>query len=706
MFDTSKRPDPARNRLADETSPYLLQHATNPVDWFPWGDAAFAQARATGKPVLLSIGYSACHWCHVMAHESFEDPATAAVMNELFVNIKVDREERPDVDRIYQLAHQLLTRRSGGWPLTMFLTHDDQRPFFGGTYFPPVPRHGMPGFPSLLGRVAQYYQGQHAQLRDQTRALVNALADIDAPAPAADQPLTDAPLLLLRTQLEQRFDREHGGFSPAPKFPHAGLIGRLLRDWHASAASPRPDLNALFMATLTLKRMADGGLFDQLGGGFCRYSVDERWEIPHFEKMLYDNGALLSAYADAATATGDDAFARVAAHTADFLLRELRAPGGAFHSSFDADSDGHEGTYYLWTPAQVTAALGNDAAPLFMARHGLDLAPNFEGSWHLRAAREISDLAQGGEFGGDEVELTLRLDEARARLLQLRGQRTAPARDDKVLTSWNALAIKGLADAARALGRSDLAQAAHTALDWLQQHHWRDGRLLATSKGGDAHLAAYLDDHALLIDAILSLLTVHFSADALHFATRLADALLLRFEDREHGGFYFTAHDHEALIHRSRSFTDDATPSGNAIAASALRKLGWLLGNSDYLAAAERTLRAAWPTLVENPLSQAHMASALEEHLQPHTFVILRGEPGQIRLWQQELQRAWRPGVSVIAISADAEALPPALAGKRPRGAVAAYVCRGSVCAEPEQDLAALLQALSRSDCDRGVSSP
>jgi uncharacterized protein YyaL (SSP411 family) len=656
--------------------------------------------------VLLSIGYSACHWCHVMAHESFEDPATAAVMNELFINIKVDREERPDVDRIYQLAHQLLTRRGGGWPLTMFLTHDDQRPFFGGTYFPPVPRYGMPGFRSLLGRVAQYYRDQQVELRNQTRALVDALATIDATAPAADHPLTDAPLQLLRSQLELRFDREHGGFSPAPKFPHAGLIGRLLRDWHTSAGSAGPDLHALFMATLTLARMAEGGLQDHLGGGFFRYSVDARWEIPHFEKMLYDNGALLSVYADAAAATGDDAFARVAADTAAFLLRELRSPGGAFHSSFDADSDGHEGTFYLWTRDQVTAALGSDAAPLFMARYGLDLAPNFEGAWHLRAAREVSDLVPGAESGSETAEMTRRLDTARARLLQLRSQRTAPARDDKILTGWNALAIKGLADAARALHRRDLAQAAHLALAWLQQHHWRDGRLLATSKGGDARLPAYLDDHALLIDAILSLITVHFSVEALQFATTLADALLLRFEDLEHGGFHFTAHDHEALIHRSRSFADDATPSGNAIAASALQRLGWLLGNGDYLAAAERTLRAAWRAQLESPLSHAHMLCALEEHLHPHTFVILRGEPDLIASWQRELQRGWRPRTSVIAIPADAAALPPALAEKLPRGEVAAYVCRGSVCAEPEQTLAALLQALSSRDDGRAVSSP
>jgi uncharacterized protein len=690
MTDT-RAPPAASNRLAAETSPYLLQHATNPVDWYPWSEEAFAEARSSGKPVLLSIGYSACHWCHVMAHESFEDPATATVMNEHFINIKVDREERPDVDRIYQLAHQLLTRRGGGWPLTMFLTAD-QKPFFGGTYFPPVPGHGLPGFRSLLGRVAQYYREQRDALQEQNDALLNALASIDAPASPATEPLTSAPLQLLRSQLEARFDRQHGGFTQAPKFPHAGMISSLLRDWHASAATATPDLQALFMATLSLTRMANGGLFDQLGGGFYRYSVDERWEIPHFEKMLYDNGLLLSVYADAAAATGDEAFAQIVIRTAEFLLREMRAPDGALYSSFDADSEGHEGLYYLWTPDQITAALGTAATP-FLKRHGMDSAPNFEGAWHLIAARDIPDLAR--ESGMDTGELSQQLEASRQQLLGLRDQRVAPARDDKILTAWNALAIKGLCDAARALDRRDLAQTADTALAWLRAHHWKNGRLLATSKDGIARLPAYLDDHAFLIDAILSLLTVRYSSDALQFAIQLADALLLRFADREHGGFYFTAEDHETLIHRSRSFSDDATPSGNAIAASALQRLGWLLGRSDYLDAATRALRAAWPTLSEAPLAQVHMAGMLRDYLQPHAFVILRGEAEQMRLWQRELQRGWRPDMSVIAIPADATGLPSALAEKIPVNEVVGYLCRGSVCAAPETNLAALLKALS-----------
>jgi len=687
-------PATSRNRLAGSTSPYLLQHAANPVDWYPWGDAAFAAARAGGRPILLSIGYSACHWCHVMAHESFEDPATAAVMNELFVNIKVDREERPDIDRIYQIAHQLLTRRGGGWPLTMFLAHDDARPFFGGTYFPPEPRFGMPGFRALLARVAQYYREQQPELRAQSAALVDALAAIDAPADDAPARLDAAPLRLLRATLEQRFDREYGGWTPAPKFPHAGIIQRLLRDWHASAGADSPDLQALFMASLTLTRMADGGLQDQLGGGFCRYSVDARWEIPHFEKMLYDNGALLSAYADAACATGEPAFHAVTRATAQFLLREMQAPAGGFYSSFDADSEGHEGRFYVWTREQVAALLEPADAALVAARYGLDRPANFEGAWHLRAARAIEEIAAEGGAGGNAAQLAQRLDAARHRLLAARARRTPPARDDKVLASWNALAIRGLADAARALDEPSFATAASRALDYLRQVHWHDGRLLAASRDGRAHLPAYLDDHALLIDAILALATVCFDASALAFAAQLADALLQRFADQQHGGFFFTATDHEALIHRSRSFSDDATPAGNAMAAQALQKLGWLLGEPRYLQAAERTLRAAWPQLADGPLAHVHMANALEDHLHPHTFVILRGEAPLIEAWRRALQRQWMPLASVIAIPADLAGLPAGLAGKHADGAAVAYVCRGSTCDAPLHELEAVRTAL------------
>jgi uncharacterized protein len=697
LYPVMSAPNSHRNRLAGETSPYLLQHAANPVDWYAWGEEAFAAARSGGKPVLLSIGYSACHWCHVMAHESFEDAETAALMNSLFINIKVDREERPDIDRIYQMAHQLLTRRGGGWPLTLFLTHDDQRPFFGGTYFPPQASRGMPAFRTVLERVGSYYREQQAELRGQSQMLVEAMARIEMPSALPQVPLTREPIELLRSQLQQRFDRHWGGFGAAPKFPHPGMLQRLLRDWRATAELEQPDLQALFMSTLTLKRMAEGGLFDHLGGGFARYSVDERWEIPHFEKMLYDNGALLSVYSEAAVATGDAAFARVAEETATFLLRDCRTPAGAFISAFDADSDGHEGRFYVWDRAEVEAELGPNEYPLFAARFGLDQPANFEGRWHLQARTGIEDLARDGRFGSVlAAELESRLEPARARLLERRNQRVWPARDDKVLTSWNALAIKGLADAARALGRDDFAEAGARALCYLMQHHWKDGRLLATSRDGEARLPAYLDDHALLLDAILQLATVRFDGRELEFARRLADTLLDRFEDSSNGGFFFTADDHEALIHRSRTFSDDAMPSGNAVAAEGLLKLGHLLGENRYLQAAERTLLAGWGALSEQPLAHAHLATALETFLAKPVIVILRGSPETTGLWRRDLQRLYQPQLSVFAIPSDAPGLPQSLAIKVPQGDITAWLCRGSVCEPPTTSLSALKEALQR----------
>ena len=383
-----------RNRLAHETSPYLLQHAANPVDWHPWGPEALALAHRSGKPILLSIGYSACHWCHVMAHESFEDPATAAVMNELFVNIKVDREERPDLDKIYQIAHQMLTQRGGGWPLTMFLAHDDQRPFFGGTYFPNTPRYGMPSFTELMQRVAKFYAERTADVRSQNEALVQALDELVPPAAEADRQLDDAPLRAARGELERTFDKQFGGFGSAPKFPHPATLERLLRDWHATSQSAEPDLQALYMSALTLKRMADGGLNDHLAGGFARYSVDAWWMIPHFEKMLYDNGALLSCYAQAAIATGDEEFMRTTHGTADWVLRDMQASTGGYYSSYDADSEGHEGKFYVWQRDEVRSLLNDDEFSIFASRFGLDREPNFEGKdWHLHVFSSLEDVA-------------------------------------------------------------------------------------------------------------------------------------------------------------------------------------------------------------------------------------------------------------------------------------------------------------------------
>ena len=680
------------NRLSRETSPYLQQHAHNPVDWYAWGTEAFARARAENKPVHLSIGYAACHWCHVLAHESFEDEATAEVLNQRFINVKVDREERPDIDRIYQIAQQMLTQRSGGWPLTMFLTPDDQRPFFGGTYFPKEPRYGLPAFRDLLGRVSDYYREHQSELRRQSEALMDAFADI-APPPARDGlMLTDAPLRAGRQELARNFDNRNGGFGPAPKFPHPKTLERLLRDWRASAHQQEPDLHALYMTTLTLRCMGEGGINDQLGGGFSRYSVDATWTIPHFEKMLYDNGALLNVYADAAIATGDAFYAGVAAQIAQWAIREMQSPEGGYYSSLDADSEGHEGKFYVWDREEIRRNLSKDEWAVFAPRYGLERAPNFEGHWHLFVARPTVGIAEELVVGRPEVESLL--EAARSDLLEIRSARIWPGRDEKILTSWNALMIRGMAVAARALGRDDLASSATRALDFIRQTLWRDGRLLATCKDGNAHLNAYLDDYAFLADAILELQQTRFNADELQFACALLDVVLNRFTDPSGGGFFFTSDDHETLMHRSKSFADDATPSGNAIAAYVLQRMGYLLGEARYLSAAEGTLRAAWASMEKYPQSHTSLLTTLEEYLQPPESIILRGDRAAIEGWRRELTRLYAPRRMILAIPADAPALHPALADKTARGAAVAYVCQGSTCSAPIADLGELIKRL------------
>ena len=683
------------NRLARETSPYLRQHATNPVDWYPWGPEALERASAERKPILLSIGYSACHWCHVMAHESFEDEETARLMNELFINIKVDREERPDIDRIYQIAQQMLTRRSGGWPLTMFLTHDDQRPFFGGTYFPKEPRYGMPAFRDVLVRVAEYYREHQDDLRRQNELLMDAFAELVPPPAADDTTLTGAPITTCRQQLAAMFDGRFGGFGGPPKFPHPKTIERLLRDWHATAGSKEPDLQALYMASLTLRRMGEGGIFDQLGGGFCRYSVDEYWMIPHFEKMLYDNGALLAAYADMAVATGDPFYARIAAETAGWVMREMQSPEGGYYSSLDADSEGHEGKFYVWDRDEIRRLLTDDEYAVFAPRFGLDREPNFEGRWHLHAFQSIEHIAQAGGRTPEEVEGLI--DAARRKLLAAREERVRPGRDEKILTSWNALMIRGMAIASRALGRDDLAESATRALEFIRRTLWRDGRLLATYKDGRAHLNAYLDDYVFLADAVLELQQVRFRSDELAFARELLDVVLRHFADDSAGGFYFTSDDHESLIHRSKVFADEATPSGNGIAAFVLQRMGHVLGETRYLQAAERTLRASWALLETYAHTHASLLIALEELLNPPVVVILRGREADLGAWRRELAKLYAPRRIVLAIPANAAGLPDALADKAARETTVAYVCRGSTCSAPLDSLSALVSELRES---------
>ena len=661
------------NRLVHETSPYLLQHAHNPVDWYPWGEEALRQARELDKPILLSVGYSACHWCHVMAHESFEDAEVAALMNQHFINIKVDREERPDIDQIYQTAHNMMSQRSGGWPLTMFLT-PNQEPFFSGTYFPKTPRYQLPGFGDLVLRVAGFYRTHKQDLVEQNRQLIQAFAhSIPAPSPVITANADSFQLGF--DQLKSNFDFEHGGFGSAPKFPNQADVAFLLR--LAAEGMREPQAMALQM----LRSMAAGGIYDQIGGGFCRYSVDERWAIPHFEKMLYDNGQLLCLYADGWQMSKDPSFVRVMEETVEWLLREMRSPDGAFYSSLDADSEGEEGKYYVWQPEQIKALLTPEEFSVAIRCYGFDRAPNFEGhAWHAyRAAEPAAE---------DEVLL----NSARSKLLQAREQRVRPGLDDKILTSWNALAIKGLARAGRVLGRPDWIAAAQQAVDFIHNKLWVNERLLATYKNDVAHLNAYLDDYAFLLDALLELMQAEYRAVDMGFAEDLAEALLEQFES-EAGGFYFTSHSHEVLIHRPKQGYDNATPSGNGIAAIALQRLGHMLGEARYLQAVERSLKAFDSIMLHNPAACPNLLAALDEHLKPPTLVILRGPVPDLAKWRQRLDQHYLPRVICLALPAMQEALPAALS-RSITEVVNAWVCHGVECLPAVNDWADLLRML------------
>ena len=687
------------NRLINETSPYLQQHAYNPVDWYPWGDEALQKAQMENKPILLSIGYSACHWCHVMAHESFEDPVTANVMNELFVNIKVDREERPDLDKIYQLAHQALTRRGGGWPLTMILMPQDQTPFFGGTYFPNEPRHGMPSFIDVMRHVAAFYHQHPDDLVQQNDSLRDFLEQASANTLVDANQLNAIPLDQARQQLAQSYDGLYGGFGDAPKFPHPTNLERLLRHWHATSMAGTADLHALDMLNTSLKCMAQGGIYDQLGGGFCRYSVDQEWMIPHFEKMLYDNGPLLFLYTQAWQATGNKLYYRIAAETAEWVMREMQAPEGGYYSTLDADSEGEEGRFYVWTTDQIKAAVSAEEYAVF-ARHygvinaaGTDRHPNFEGHWHLHIEQALDDVAQQANQSLAQAQENLL--SAKQILFRLREERVHPGRDEKILTAWNGLMIKGMALAGRVLQRDDMLDSATQALDFIRSTLWQGERLLVTYKDGKAHLMAYLDDYVFLMDGILELLQARWRDQDMLFLCQLADAVLTHFEDAEKGGFYFTADDHEALIQRSKPFMDEAIPAGNGVAATVLQRLGHILGESRYLQAAERTLRAAWESIQRTPYAHNALLLALEEYLYPPETIILRGDPQVLRNWQQACQQVFAPRRLVLAIPDNAQSLPGMLNQYKNTQTVTAYICRGQQCSAPLTSLEQFNKALS-----------
>ena len=682
---------PMPNRLSETNSPYLLQHADNPVDWHPWGDEALALAERLDKPILLSIGYAACHWCHVMAHECFEDPEIAAIMNRLFVCIKVDREERPDLDRIYQTAHQILANRPGGWPLTVALTPRGHAPIFAGTYFPPAPRHGMPGFPDLLERIANHYREKRDSMDGHVESFRRALANLNPLINEQDSSI-EASIALDQAieSLKQQFDPAHGGFGDAPKFPHPTQLELLLH--LASTRGKQSDL-ARAMLVKTLLCMHRRGLFDQLDGGFFRYSVDREWRIPHFEKMLYDNAQLLGLYADAWHLTGDTEFADAVDRTADWAVSVMQQAHGGFAATLDADSEGEEGRYYVWSETDLRAILNESQYTAVESRFGLYGDPNFEGSWHLNRADDESR-----EDDSAAADHAVELERAIGKMREVRSERTPPALDDKILTSWNGLMIRGLARAARRRGDAALAESARKAADFIHAHLFRNGRLEVSYRDGRSALSGYLDDYAFLAEGLMELLQTGWRQRDFLLLSACCDALLEHFEDRENGGFFYTAHDHESLLYRPKTGADDAIPAGNGAAVRVLYRVGLLTGETRYIEAAERTLGLFADEIRRSPSVFASLLLAAAECHRDSVCVVLRGTLASLSEWTTRLETVRDSSQQIYPIPASAAGLPPGLADKAAiTGATTAYVCRGFRCSPPESDLDRLIGTLSAS---------
>ena len=679
------------NRLAHSTSPYLLQHAYNPVDWYPWGEEALSRARAEDKPILLSIGYSACHWCHVMAHESFEDEAVAERMNRDFVCVKVDREERPDLDDIYMAATLAMNHGQGGWPMTVFLT-PEQEPFFAGTYFPPADAHGRPGFATLLEKIAQLWKSDRAGLRTQAAEVTGYLREGTRAASGGGP--GEAELRAALDQLSRDFDARFGGFGHAPKFPPSGALSLLLR-CHRRFGDER----ALEMARKTLDEMARGGMYDQVGGGFHRYSVDEQWLVPHFEKMLYDNAQLAKVYLEGHQATGEASYAKVAAEILDYVLREMTAPDGGFYSATDADSEGEEGKFFVWTPDEVRAALGDEEkARRFCAYYDVSERGNWEGKSIPNSSRTGPRVAKS--LGVDPAELEREVAAARSALYEARRKRVPPGLDDKVLTAWNGLMIGAMAEGHRVLGDERyLAAAERAAAFVLLKLRGADGRLLRTYRAGQAHLAGYLEDYACLAEGLIDLYEAGGEVRWLREAETLARRTIADFAD-EGGGFWSTARGHESLIVRHREGHDGATPSANAVAAHVLARLSFHLGRDDLREEAARALRAWARAIGRQPRAFARSLAVVDLLLEGPVELAFVGkaDASDLRALRREIGRRYLPN-RVVEHADPAGAAPeglPLMAGRTlVDGRAALYVCRNFACRRPVTDPAQVSQALS-----------
>ncbi|MEA3337409.1 MAG: thioredoxin domain-containing protein [Chloroflexota bacterium] len=702
--DTQKQ----TNRLINETSPYLRQHAHNPVDWFPWGEEALERARSENKPIFLSVGYSACHWCHVMERESFEDEKTAAMMNDLFINIKVDREERPDLDAIYMQAVQSMTGQ-GGWPMSVWLTPDGS-PFYGGTYFPPTPRHGMPSFQQVITAISDAYRNRRDKIEESAGKLRDSLqrtAFVGSTEGSLDAMIAERAF----QGLIQTYDSIEGGFGNAPKFPQPMTLFFLLR-YHQRAGNGQ----ALQMTVHTLRKMARGGMYDQLGGGFHRYSVDTLWLVPHFEKMLYDNSQLARIYLEAWQVTGDPEFRRVAEQSLDYVAREMTDPSGGFYSTQDADSEGEEGKFFLWKLSELQELLGVEDARLAAAYYDVTargntsttLSAGFEGKNILHVDHDLETVAR--RSGVSPEHLRTVLARSRARLFEAREKRIKPARDDKVLTAWNGLMLRAFAYAARVLGREDYRQIAEANAEFLLRELLTgDGRLLrswapGSLTGGEAQARfnAYLEDYANLVDGLVELYQLSFDLRWLQAARDLADTMIELFWDEQDGGFYQTSYDHEALVARPKDFVDNATPSGNSVAADVLQRLAVLTGDDRYPKYAETILLQLREAMARQPLGFGHLLGALERYLARPQEVAIIGDPANqvTQMLLREVREPFLPNVVVVLAPTEqaaaewAETVPLLADRVQIGGKPTAYVCENFACQLPVTDPDALARQL------------
>lgn len=667
-----------KNHLAKETSPYLLQHASNPVHWYAWNDEAIIAAKNQDKPILLSIGYAACHWCHVMAHESFEDVETANLMNQYFINIKVDKEERPDLDKVYQQMHQILTQQGGGWPLTVFISPESLMPFFSGTYFPKQRRFQRPAFKEVLQMVAGFYVNDREKIQEQNENLQLVIKQLEASIAPETYKIKKTPLFVAKEQWLVEFDQENGGFKGAPKFPLPSALSAILYICYSFVQERAIDTKILEHVMTTLEKMSQGGIYDHIGGGFFRYAVDARWQIPHFEKMLYDNAQMIGLYAKGYAISQDERFKEIAMHCMQWAFEEMQSPEGGFYSSLDADSEGIEGKFYVWDNQELKTILDEKSYSIISQIYGLNENPNFDEKWHL-VEKQLPTVVT-------ESEQHFLL--AKEKMKSYRSMRERPLLDDKILCAWNALMFKGLSIAAFVFNDNNITLRASQLFNFIKNNLFASEYLWVSYKLGKRKQKGFLDDYAFLLDACWFYLQAKWDQDVLAFASVIAKKLIADFWDDSKGGFYFTADYHETLIYRPKVWVDDALPAGSPTAAKALLRFGFLLGNMKFIDIAERTLKITQAFLNEKPQFFPSLVELNSDYLASPEMVIIYGKKALTEQARELFVKAYLPHRFVFTISP--QNLPDEMKHYACEDDLSVYICHGNVCHEPLKDLNSL----------------